>query len=141
MTSCFCWARPLRFSAGPTKMRWDSLKSLRRMGEQMSSSFLTMWTSGEPAELGPEQKHHTLRRITSSSLVHNTGLSQSGSEYLGVGSLSHRLTDLRDPIQNHVLLMNPAPGMSCRKHIMCICMYMYIYIYIYIHTHTHTHYI
>ncbi len=47
----------------PTKMRWDSLKSLRRMGEQMSSSFLTMWTSGEPAELGPEQKHHTLRRI------------------------------------------------------------------------------
>lgn len=52
----------------PTKMRWDSLKSLRRMGEQMSSSFLTMWTNGEPADLGPEQKHSTLMRIRQPSL-------------------------------------------------------------------------
>lgn len=41
----------------PTKMRWDSLKSLRRMGEQISSSFLTMWTNGEPADFRPEQEY------------------------------------------------------------------------------------
>lgn len=41
----------------PTNMRWDSLKSLRRIGEQISSSFLTMWTNGEPADFGPEQEY------------------------------------------------------------------------------------
>lgn len=44
----------------PTKMRCDSLKSLRRMGEQISSSFLTMWTNGEPADFGPEQEYTPL---------------------------------------------------------------------------------
>lgn len=38
----------------PTKMWCDSLKSLRRMGEYMSSSFLTSWIQGHPDPLAPE---------------------------------------------------------------------------------------
>lgn len=37
-------------------MWWDSLKSLRKIGEYMSSSFLTSWMKGVDEPVPPKKK-------------------------------------------------------------------------------------
>lgn len=50
----------------PTKMWCDSLKSLRKMGEYMSSSFLTSWMKELPDPTAPENTGQTeIKRVTS----------------------------------------------------------------------------
>jgi len=129
VTSCFCWARPLWFSAAPR--RWDGTRWRVCAGWESRCLHLSSRCGRAESLQSSDLSRNTTHwgGFTSSSLVHTLTQSvQSGSEYLGVCSLSHRLTDLRDPIQNpRASDETQRRGWAARN---TLCVYVYSHIYI-----------
>ncbi len=128
VTSCFCWARPLDFLQ-PHEDEMGLVEEFAQDGR--ADVFIFPHDVDERracrARTWAETPH--MRRIHFIIPRSLTQSVQSGSEYLGVCSLSHRLTDLRDPIQNPRASDETQRRGWAAGNTLCVYVYSHIYIW------------